>query len=66
MMTLIWLLPIIKEFHFGMGKYAEILLGHGLWYACMKLYRRRLFDEYVLILRDILKLARIFLCNFEY
>lgn len=27
--------------------YAEILLGHGLWYACMKLYRRKLFDEYV-------------------
>lgn len=28
-------------------EYAEILLGHGLWYACMKLYRRKLFDEYV-------------------
>lgn len=28
-------------------QYAETLLGHGLWYACMKLYRRRLFDEYV-------------------
>lgn len=28
-------------------QYAEILLGHGLWYACMKLYRRKLFDEYV-------------------
>lgn len=28
-------------------EYVETLLGHGLWYACMKLYRRKLFDEYV-------------------
>ena len=28
-------------------EYAEILLSHGLWYACMKLYRRILFDKYV-------------------
>lgn len=27
-------------------EYAKILLTHGLWYACMKLYRRSLFDEY--------------------
>lgn len=36
-----------KNFILEWEKYAEILLGHGLWYACMKLYRRRLFDEYV-------------------
>lgn len=26
-------------------EYAKILLTHGLWYACMKLYRRSLFDK---------------------
>lgn len=36
-----------KNFILEWEEYAEILLGHGLWYACMKLYRRRLFDEYV-------------------
>lgn len=36
-----------KNFILEWEDYAEILLGHGLWYACMKLYRRRLFDEYV-------------------
>lgn len=36
-----------KNFILDREEYAEILLGHGLWYACMKLYRRRLFDEYV-------------------
>lgn len=27
-------------------EYARILLTHGLWYACMKLYHRSLLDEY--------------------
>lgn len=31
---------------FDWQEYAKILLTHGLWYACMKLYRRSLLDKY--------------------
>lgn len=36
-----------KEISMDKIEYAEGLLNHCFWFACMKLYRRNLFDEYV-------------------
>ena len=36
-----------KEMSMDKTEYAEGLLKHCFWFACMKLYRRSLFDEYV-------------------
>ena len=36
-----------KEMSMDKIEYAEGLLNHCFWFACMKLYRRELFDEYV-------------------
>lgn len=45
------------------GQYVEYLFSHRLWYLCMKLYRRRLFDETSLDVPRYFRSGEDFLTN---